>query len=115
MGLLTTAALLDQADLLLTGDTGVMHLALAKKKIAQGGIGIALLRNKPRVVALFGGTNPGFYGYPRHSVILGRGRKEQRAFRPGFAKEGYDLKGRDLFDHISSRELSDTFERLLAD
>ena len=115
MGLLETAALLDQADLLLTGDTGVMHLALAQKEIAQAGPGIAPLRNNPRVVALFGGTNPGFYGYPSRSVILGRGRKEQRAFRPGFAKEGYDPKGRDLFDHISPRELSETMARLLAD
>jgi ADP-heptose:LPS heptosyltransferase len=113
LGLLETAALLDQADLLVTGDTGVMHLAVARKKIAQGGPGIALLKNDPRVVALFGGTNPGFYGYPSRSVILGRGRKEQRAFRPGFAKEGYDPGGRDLFDHISPRELSETVAQLL--
>ncbi len=115
MGLLETAALLDSANVFVTGDTGVMHLAVARKKIARGGPGGALLRNNPRVVALFGGTNPGFYGYPSRSVILGRGRKEQHAFRPGFSKEGYDPGRRDLFDHITPRELSETIARLLAD
>lgn len=49
------------------------------------------------------------------SIILGRGRKEQRAFRPGFSKEGYNPRGRDLFDHITPREFSETVARLLAD
>lgn len=115
MGLLETAALLDMADVFVTGDTGVMHLAVARKKIARGSPGTVLPRNDARVVALFGGTNPGFYGYPSRSVILGRGRKEQRAFRPGFSKEGYDPGKRDLFDHITPRELSETIARLLVD
>src|SRR6266566_8727703 len=61
------------------------------------------------------GTNPGFYGYRAHSTVLGRGRNEQRTFRPGFAKEGYNPKGRDLFDHIPPQELSETIKQLLGD
>ena len=115
MTLLETAALLDQTDLLVTGDTGVMHLAAAKKKIAQEAPCATSLRNNLRIVALFGATNPGFYGYRAHSTILGRGRKEQRTFRPGFAKEGYNPKGRDLFDHVPPQELSETIAQLLGD
>ena len=33
--LLETAALIDQADIFVTGDTGVMHLAAAAKRIVQ--------------------------------------------------------------------------------
>lgn len=113
--LLETAALLDQTDLFVTGDTGVMHLAIAKKQIARIVPGSVSLQNNPRVVALFGGTNPGFYGYRTRSVILGRGRKEQRAFRPGFSKEGYNPKGRDMFDHITPQELRETIAQLLRD
>lgn len=114
MTLLETAALLDQADLFVTGDTGVMHLAAAKKEITREVPGVASLQNNPRIVALFGGTNPGFYGYRTRSIILGQGRKEQRAFRPGFSKEGYNPKGRDMFDHITSQEMREAITRLLA-
>jgi hypothetical protein len=113
MSLLETAALLDQTSLFVTGDTGVMHLAVAKKMIAQAAPGAGLFQNTLPVVALFGGTNPNFFGYSTRSVILGRGRKEQRAVRPGFAKEGYDPKGRDLFDHITPNELRETITQLL--
>jgi ADP-heptose:LPS heptosyltransferase len=114
MALLETAALLDQVDIFITGDTGVMHLAAAKKEITQEVSGVASLQNNPRIVALFGGTNPGFYGYRTRSVIVGRGRKEQRAFRPGFSKEGYNPKGRDMFDHITPQEVREAIMRLLA-
>ena len=113
MTLLETAALLDQADLFVTGDTGVMHIATAKKQIAREVPDTVSLQNNPRIVALFGGTNPGFYGYCTRSVIVGRGRKEQRAFRPGFSKEGYDPKGRDMFDHITPQELRAAITQLL--
>jgi hypothetical protein len=38
---------------------------------------------------------------------MGRGRKEQRTFRPGFVKEMYNPRGKDLFDHISPQQLAE--------
>ncbi len=106
-GLLDLAALIDQFALFVSGDTGVMHLAVAHKKLREGDDKRFSPGNKTKVIALFGGTNPGYFGYSQRSVIIGRGRKEQRAFRPGIAKVAYDTKNRDLFDHISPRQLAD--------
>jgi len=106
MPLLELAALLNQADIILTGDTGVMHLAAATKRVA-GDDGDCPVRHTSRIIALFGGTNPGFYGYRTRTTILGEGRPEQRAFRPGFSKEGYDTRGKDLFDHIDPQGVVD--------
>jgi hypothetical protein len=104
--LLETAALIDQANVFVSGDTGVMHLAVATKKLKAGDGHAASPEKRVKIITLFGGTNPGFYGYPQRTVILGRGRKEQRWFRPGFSKEAYDPKGRHFFDHIAPQELS---------
>ncbi len=40
-------------------------------------------------------------------MILGSGRKEQTAYRPGIIKESYNPKGRDFFDHISPEQLTE--------
>lgn len=105
--LLELAALLDQADLFVTGDTGVMHLAAAQKTLRVGDNTFFAPKNAVKIIALFGGTNPGYFGYCSRSTIVGRGRKEQRALRPGFSKESYSVRGRDLFDHISSKQVVD--------
>lgn len=114
MTLLETAALLDYSDICLTGDTGIMHLAASEKRIRPLDDTSYTRENATSIIALFGGTNPGFYGYRRRSIILGDGRKEQHSFRPGFSKEAYDPKGRDFFDHISPQEVSEAICRCAA-
>lgn len=100
-----TTALIDQADMLITGDTGVMHLGAAEKMIDKTN-GNNVFRNKTKVIAIFGGTNPGLYGYHLRTRIIGRGHREQKKLRPGFLKEGYNPKGRDYFSHISPNEIT---------
>lgn len=104
--LLETTAFIDQADIFVTGDTGLMHLAASTKTLRPGEDTQYSPRNEVKIITLFGGTNPGYYGYRQRTIILGWGRKEQMAFRPGIAKEAYDPKGRDLFDHISPELLT---------
>ncbi len=104
--LLETAAFLDQADIFVSGDTGVMHLAAATKMLKPGSDIRFRPRNTVKIITLFGGTNPDYYGYRKRTTIIGRGRKEQNAFRPGFSKEAYDTRGRNLFDHIAPREVA---------
>jgi Glycosyltransferase family 9 (heptosyltransferase) len=60
--LLDTAALIDQADIFVTGDTGVMHLASVTKKIRQIGTSAYIPKNSVKIIALFGGTNPDIWG-----------------------------------------------------
>ncbi len=103
--LLETTALIDQADVFITGDTGVMHLTAALKTLREND-GCYTPGNRVKMIALFGGTNPSFYGYSTRSTILGRGRKEQESFRPGIIKEYYNTRGKDFFDHITPRELT---------
>lgn len=105
--LLETAALIDQADLLVTGDTGVMHLAATTKRVRQAGTGPLAPRNAVRIIALFGGSNPDVWGYPERTTIVGRGRREQRTFSPGFVKELSRPKDEDFFDHISPHQLAE--------
>ena len=105
--LLEIAALIDQADIFVTGDTGVMHLAAAYKQLREEEDTCFAPTNSVQIVALFGGTSPNCYGYSRRSTIVGRGRKEQTALRPGFSKEGYNLKGQNLFDHISPQQVAE--------
>jgi hypothetical protein len=105
--LLETTACIDQADILITGDTGVMHLAAATKKLQESDDLSVLPRNALKIIALFGGTNPSFHGYRQRTIILGKGRPEQRAFRPGILKDSYNPKGRDFFDHISPSQLTE--------
>lgn len=111
LSLLELAALIDQADLFVTGDTGVMHLAAATKRVRQAGAGPYAPRNSVKIVALFGGSNPDVWGYQQRTTIVGRGRKEQRTFRPGFVKELYQSKDKDFFDHISPQQLAEAITR----
>jgi hypothetical protein len=115
--LLETTAFIDQADIFVTGDTGVMHLAAATKILGiESAVQAPLTgddtglspRNKLKTIVLFGGTSPGYYGYSQRTIILGRGRKEQMTMRPGIFKASYDPKGRDLFDHVAPEELAQT-------
>ncbi len=108
--LLETAALIDQADLFVSGDTGVMHLAAATKRV-KGAAGAVAPRNAVKIIALFGGSNPDVWGYAEHTTIVGKGRKEQRAFRPGFVKELYHAQGKDFFEHISPQQLAQAIAR----
>jgi ADP-heptose:LPS heptosyltransferase len=103
---LETAALIDQADIFVTGDTGVMHLAAATKRIVQDQSTPIAPGNSVKIIAVFGGTNPDIWGDSERTLIVGRGRKEQRSFSPGFVKDMYNPKGKDLFDHVSFQELA---------
>jgi hypothetical protein len=105
--LLETAALIDQADIFVTGDTGVMHLAAATKKVGQTETIAFAPKNSVRIIAIFGGTNPDVWGDSQRTLIVGRGRKEQRCFSPGYVKDMYNPEGKDLFDHISPQELAE--------
>lgn len=104
--LLAMTALIDQSDIFITGDTGLMHLA-ATEKIVNGDKNVKP-KNTVRIIAIFGGTNPGLYGYPLRTKIIGRGGKEQRKFRPGFIKEAYKPpKDKDYFNHIHPKTLTE--------
>jgi len=106
LSVLDTTALIDQAEIFITGDTGTMHLAVAFKILVENESGYSA-RNSRKVIALFGGTNPGLHGYSKQTTILGRGRKEQSAVIPGIFKEAYNGKERNFFDHIAPHELTD--------
>jgi ADP-heptose:LPS heptosyltransferase len=105
--LLDVAAFIDQSDVFVTGDTGLMHVAAATKKLREGHNTTYCPKNAVKIIALFGGTNPGFYGYSGRTIIVGKGRQEQTAFIPGIAKESYDPKGKNLFDHIAPYQLTE--------
>lgn len=105
--LLDVAAFIDQADIFVTGDTGLMHLAATFKKVSEEDATLYYPHNGVHIITLFGGTNPGLYGYRERTTILGRGRKEQLAFKPGIAKETYNPRGRNLFDHITPAQLTE--------
>jgi lipopolysaccharide heptosyltransferase II len=53
-------ALVDMADIFITGDTGPLHLAAARKFARSSG---RHLRNKTAIFSVFGGTPPRIYGY----------------------------------------------------
>lgn len=105
--LLDVAAFIDQANIFVTGDTGLMHLAVTEKRLLEGANADLLPHHSVKIIALFGGTNPHLFGYSEQTTILGRGRKEQLTLVPGLFKESYDPKGLDMFDHISPRHLTD--------
>lgn len=102
--LLTTIAVIDQANIFLSGDTGIMHLAVATKVLVEPAE--IAPRNDVKIIVLFGGTNPALYGYPTRTTILGRDRKEQKTFSPGIAKEFYIPRDVNLFDHIAPQQVT---------
>ena len=109
--LLEIAALIDQTDVFITGDTGVMHMAVATKYLSEEAVKRSqspLPRNAVQIIALFGGTNAGIHGYSTRTIILGQGRKEQSRLVPGIFKENYRSTSHDLFDHISPHQLAHT-------
>lgn len=109
--LLELAAFIDQSDIFVSGDTGVMHLA-ATTKIIKTAVNEELLpHNEVKIITLFGGTNPALFGYSTRTIIVGRGRKEQARFTPGMAKDLYHPNGRNLFDHIPPQLLTDAILR----
>jgi len=54
------AALIDLCDVFITGDTGPLHIAAARKIPKSGG---REFRNKTAVLSIFGATPPRIYGY----------------------------------------------------
>lgn len=106
LSLLDTTALIDRAEIFITGDTGTIHLAVAFKILVEKESGYSPRKSR-KVIALFGGTNPGLHGYSKQTIILGRGRKEQYAIVPGIFKEAYNGKEHNFFDHITPQELTD--------
>jgi len=54
------AALVDLADVFISGDTGPLHLAAARKFLRSSG---RSLRNRTSIISVFGGTPPRIYGY----------------------------------------------------
>lgn len=114
--LLTLTALADLSDVVLTGDTGVMQLSIADKRVVNNKEELLLniARNKRNTVAIFGGTNPGLYGLPERMIVVGRGGRYQRRIRPGFFKEGYKPKGRDFFSHVHSSEIVEAVDEILS-
>lgn len=101
--LLTTTALIDQADTFLVGDTGLMHLAVTRKISSDGK---STPRNNTTVISLWGGTNPQYYGYPQHSVLIGADNPVQQKYRPGINKNDYPGKAEDFFRHIKPDMIS---------
>ena len=111
--LLEITMLIDAADVLITGDTGTMHLAVTTRKLPEGHDANFLPGNATRTIALFGGTSPGLHGYSKQTLILGRGRREQTRLTPGLFKEAYLYKRRNFFDHIAPQQLTEAIMHLL--
>jgi len=111
--LLETSTFIDQADIFLTGDTGLMHLVTATKKLGKADSTVYTPRNSVKIIAIFGGTNPGLYGYSKRTLILGRGRKEQMQVGPNIFKEAYNSSSRDFFDHISPCQVTEAILSVL--
>lgn len=101
--LLDVTGFIDQSDIFITGDTGIMHLAAAKKFVVSSfGKASKNASNNGKIIAIFGGTNPGLYGYSHRTEVIGRGRVDQGRLRPGLLKEGYNPDGKNFFDHITA-------------
>src|SRR5207248_5830960 len=67
--LLDVVAFIDQSDMFITGDTGLMHLAVATKKLGDKDNATCYPNNSVKIMELFGGTNPSFYGHSQRTII----------------------------------------------
>jgi hypothetical protein len=103
--LLDTVALIDQADIFVTGDTGLMHLAATKRITREGEEHGPHARNNLSIISLWGGTRPGYWGYP-FTTIIGEGNPLQRQMYPGIRKYLWLQKKADYFGHIHPDQLT---------
>lgn len=69
--LMDFAALVDRCDAHISGDTGPMHLAAARKFTGDGGFP---LRNRTTVVNVFKATDPRIYGYDAAPAMADAGQ-----------------------------------------
>jgi hypothetical protein len=104
--LLDTTAFIDQADLFLTGDTGLMHLAATKKRTPGGDVSGTHARNNTSIITLWGGTRPGYWGYPKLTTILGEGNPLQRQMYPGIRKYLWLQKKANYFGHLDPSHIT---------
>ena len=113
--LLDTTALLDQADIFVTGDTGLMHLALTDKVAGKGDGYSEQPRNTTHVITIWGGTRPSYWGYPGLSVIIGEGNPLQRRMYPGIRKYQWITNTEaDYFGHIAPHEMTNAIRTAIA-
>ena len=104
--LLDTVALIDQAEIFVTGDTGLMHLAATKRRTSEGEGHRPHARNNLSIISLWGGTRPGYWGYPTFTTIIGEGNPLQRQMYPGIRKYLWLQKKADYFGHIDPSDLA---------
>jgi len=110
--LLFLTAFIGQSDIFLTPDTGLMHLAVAKKRlIAPDQQEQLILDNKTKIISIFGGTNSGVFGYKDKTMIIGLGRREQNILLnilfSGLIKDVSHSGLKNFFDHIDPDELTE--------
>jgi hypothetical protein len=105
--LLDTTAFIDQADIFITGDTGLMHLATTKKITTEGNAS-RTARNSTSIITLWGGTRPGYWGYPKLTTIIGEGNPLQRQMYPGIRKYTWAHKTANYFGHIDPSDIAKT-------
>jgi len=82
-------ALIDFADVFITGDTGPLHLAAARKYLQED---LTSLRNKTAVFSVFGSTPPRIYGYDSQ--------------KPGFFAANQDVTSRVFIAQCKCRNIT---------
>lgn len=99
-------ALIDQANVLVTPDTYTMHLAATHKIILNCEPITYAPKNLTQTIVLYSVTNPGLYGYPNKTTVIGKGRPEQRKIQPGLYKNAMTPNPLiNYFSHIKPEEL----------
>jgi ADP-heptose:LPS heptosyltransferase len=82
-------ALIDFADIFITGDTGPLHLAAARKYLQED---LTALRNQTAVFSVFGSTPPRIYGYDSQ--------------KPGFFSANQDAASRVFIAQCKCRNIT---------